>query len=118
MDFDMRELSRHFSQMCIEPGISTLVSPSRSDLAGRIAKHRAEPIVQSNRVAEFLFDRIDTSLRGICPNAQYVREIGNLDGGHLIGSLILIGLRDNVLGQAHLLYDRGLLEGSGRKVNL
>ena len=44
-------------------------------------------MVHSNRVAEFLFDRIDTSLRGICQNAQYIREIGNLDEGRLIGSL-------------------------------
>ena len=79
MDFDMRELSRDCPQMCIEPCVFALVFPSRSDLAGRIAKDGAEPIVQSNRVAEFLFDRIDTSLRGICPNAQYVREVGNLE---------------------------------------
>lgn len=87
MDFDTRELCRDCSQICIEPRIFTFVAPGRCDFAGRIAKDGAKSIVQSNRVAEFFFDRVAPDLRCIGPNAQYVREIGNLDNGHRIGPL-------------------------------
>ncbi len=36
-----------------------------------------------NGIAKLLFDGIDASLRGVCPDAQDIGEICNLDCAHL-----------------------------------
>jgi hypothetical protein len=40
-------------------------------------------MLDPNGVAKFFFDGIYASLRGICPDAQDVREIGDFDHAHL-----------------------------------
>jgi hypothetical protein len=70
--------------MRVEPVISAFVIPSRGDLTGGIAEDGAELMLYLNGVAKLFFDRIDASLRGVCPDTQDIRKIGNLDRAHLI----------------------------------
>src|SRR5256885_322369 len=48
MNFDMRELLRHVSQMRVEPGIFTL-SPRRRNLNGGVVQKQRETIVRPRR---------------------------------------------------------------------
>src|SRR5664280_1983291 len=82
VNLDMRKPRRHLSQMRVEPVIFAFVSPGGGDLAGGIAEHRAELMLYPNGIAEFFFDCTDASLRDVCPDAQDIREIGNLDRAH------------------------------------
>jgi len=70
--------------MRVEPVIFALVVPSRGDLADGITEDRTKLMLDPNCVAEFLFDRIDPSLRDVCPNAQHIRKICNLDRAHFV----------------------------------
>jgi phosphoenolpyruvate synthase/pyruvate phosphate dikinase len=63
--------------------IKRVVEVARGDLPCRIGEDGTEPRLHPDGVAKGVLDGIDASLRGICPYAQYVREIGNFDHAHL-----------------------------------
>lgn len=86
MNLDMRKPLRRLSQMRIEPVIFSSVIPCRGDLPGRIAEDGAKLVFYINGIAKLFFDGIDASLRSVCPDAQDIREICNLDRAHLIFS--------------------------------
>src|SRR5450631_2194305 len=69
--------------MRVEPLIFAPVFPGRGYLPRCIAENRTKLRLNPNCVAKSCFDFIDASLRDICPDAQNVREIRNLDHAHL-----------------------------------
>src|SRR5487761_455417 len=79
---DVRKPRRDLPQMRVEPVIFAFALPGRGDLAGGIAEHRAELMLYPNGIAEFFSHCAHASLRDVCPDAQDIREICNLDYAH------------------------------------
>ena len=82
MNLDMRKPFGHLPHMRVKPVISTFVFPAQRDLARCVAEDGAELMLYSNLVAKFFIHGIDASLRRVCPDAQNIGEIGNLDRAH------------------------------------
>src|SRR5665213_3100732 len=79
VNLHMRKPLRNFSQMCVEPLIPASVVPGRGDLLWCIAEDGAESLCYLDIVTKRFLNCIDAGLWRICPDAQNIREIFNLD---------------------------------------
>ena len=58
------------------------IPPAVAELQPRIAEDGDEPVVEPYLAGEGAFDRIDSRLRHVGPDAQNIRKIGHGDGRH------------------------------------
>jgi hypothetical protein len=83
MKLDMAELLNDFAHMTSIGWQSAAVLPSRGHFVRNVAKHMEIPTINFDGVLEVGLQLVNANLGDVGPNAQYVREVADLDWVHL-----------------------------------